>query len=69
VHPVDVPFTVALKMFWKWGTRAGEFVRPCKRRSHPGPRPGGPDRPLVIYSRAAEFREIWYGPEGLAEFS
>jgi uncharacterized membrane protein len=27
VHPVDVPFTVALKMFSKWGTGAAEFVR------------------------------------------
>jgi uncharacterized membrane protein len=27
VHPVDVPFTVALKVFSKWGTGAGEFVR------------------------------------------
>jgi hypothetical protein len=27
VHPVDVPFTVALKVSSKWGTGAGEFVR------------------------------------------
>jgi uncharacterized membrane protein len=27
VHPVDVPFTVALKVFSKWGAGAGEFVR------------------------------------------
>jgi uncharacterized membrane protein len=27
VHPVDVPFTSALKVFTKWGTGAGEFVR------------------------------------------
>ena len=27
VHPVDIPFTVALKVFTKWGTGAGEFVR------------------------------------------
>ena len=27
VHPVDVPFTVALKVFSKWGFGAGEFVR------------------------------------------
>ncbi len=27
VHPVDMPFTVALKVFSKWGTGAGEFVR------------------------------------------
>ena len=27
VHPVDVPFTVAFKVFSKWGTGAGEFVR------------------------------------------
>ena len=23
----------------------------------------------VCFTRAAEFREIWYGPEGVAEFS
>jgi uncharacterized membrane protein len=27
VHPVDVPFTSALKVFTKWGAGAGEFVR------------------------------------------
>ena len=27
VHPVDVSFTTALKVFSKWGTGAGEFVR------------------------------------------
>jgi hypothetical protein len=27
VHRVDVPFTTALKVFSKWGTGAGEFVR------------------------------------------
>ena len=27
VRPVDVPFTVALKVFSKWGAGAGEFVR------------------------------------------
>lgn len=27
VHPVDVPFTSALKVFSKWGAGAGEFVR------------------------------------------
>jgi len=27
VHPVDVPFTTALKVFSKWGAGAGEFVR------------------------------------------
>jgi hypothetical protein len=26
-HPLDVPFTVALKVFSKWGAGAGEFVR------------------------------------------
>ena len=34
VHPVDVPFTVALKVFSKWGTGAGEFVRAM--RDQPG---------------------------------
>ena len=27
VHPVDMPFTVALKVFSKWGAGAGDFVR------------------------------------------
>ena len=27
VHPVDVSFTTALKVFTKWGTGAGEFVK------------------------------------------
>jgi hypothetical protein len=27
VHPVDVPFTVALRVFSKWGTGVGDFVR------------------------------------------
>jgi uncharacterized membrane protein len=27
VHPVDVSFTTALKVFTKWGTGAGEFVQ------------------------------------------
>jgi uncharacterized membrane protein len=27
VHPVDVPFTTALKVFSKWGTGAGAFVQ------------------------------------------
>jgi len=27
VHPVDFPFTATLKVFSKWGTGAGEFVR------------------------------------------
>jgi uncharacterized membrane protein len=27
VHPVDIPFTSALKVFSKWGAGAGEFVR------------------------------------------
>ena len=33
VHPVDVPFTAALKVFSKWGTGAGEFVRAMQPRS------------------------------------
>jgi uncharacterized membrane protein len=33
VHPVDVPFTTALKVFSKWGTGAGEFVRAMQRKS------------------------------------
>ena len=27
VHPVDIPFTTALKVFTKWGAGAGDFVR------------------------------------------
>jgi len=30
VHPVNVPFTTALKVFSKWGAGAGEFVRAMK---------------------------------------
>lgn len=33
VHPVDVPFTATLKVFSKWGTGAGEFVRAMQPRS------------------------------------
>jgi uncharacterized membrane protein len=33
VHPVDVPFTTALKVFSKWGTGAGEFVRAMQPKS------------------------------------
>jgi len=33
VHPVDVPFTSALKVFSKWGAGAGEFVRAMQPRS------------------------------------
>ena len=33
VHRVDVPFTTALKVFSKWGTGAGEFVRAMQRKS------------------------------------
>jgi hypothetical protein len=31
VHPVDVPMTVAIKVFSKWGTGAGEFVQAMKQ--------------------------------------
>lgn len=31
VHPVDVSFTTALKVFTKWGTGAGEFVKAMQR--------------------------------------
>jgi uncharacterized membrane protein len=31
VHPVDVPFTTALKVFSKWGMGAGEFVQAMQR--------------------------------------
>ena len=33
VHPVDVSFTTALKVFTKWGTGAGEFVRAMRPAS------------------------------------
>jgi hypothetical protein len=33
VHPVDVPFTVALKGFSKWGTGAGDLVRAMQAAS------------------------------------
>ena len=33
VHPVDVSFTTALKVFTKWGTGAGEFVRAMRPTS------------------------------------
>jgi uncharacterized membrane protein len=32
VHRVDVPLTIALKVFSKWGTGAGEFVRAMQPR-------------------------------------
>ena len=35
VHRVDVPLTTALKVFSKWGTGAGEFVRAMKPRITP----------------------------------
>ncbi len=33
VHLVDVPFTTALKVFSRWGTGAGEFVRAMRPSS------------------------------------
>ena len=33
VHPVDVSFTTALKVFTKWGAGAGEFVRAMRPAS------------------------------------
>ena len=35
VHRVDVPLTTALKVFSKWGTGAGEFVRAMQPRTTP----------------------------------
>ena len=35
VHPVDVSFTTALKVFTKWGAGAGEFVRAMQPPSAP----------------------------------
>ena len=40
VHPVALPLTAALKVFTKWGTGAGEFVRAMQQRSmSPTPKP------------------------------
>jgi uncharacterized membrane protein len=41
VHPVAVPFTVALKVFSKWGAGAGDFVRAMQapKPSHPASSP------------------------------
>jgi uncharacterized membrane protein len=36
VHPVDVPMTVPLKVFSKWGAGAGEFVNAMNRGSREG---------------------------------
>ena len=46
VHPVDVSFTTALKVFTKWGTGAGEFVRAMRSVSVvPQDRTPMPERP------------------------
>jgi hypothetical protein len=66
VHPVDVPFTVALKGSRNAAPAPVNSSGPCKRQSHPRPRRRPPDRSLVIYSRAAELRQNLYGPEGVA---
>ena len=67
VHPVDVPFTAALRVFTKWGAGSGEFVRAMQaaKLSQAASSAGL----MVIYSRAAEFRKIWYEPEGVADSS
>jgi uncharacterized membrane protein len=43
VHPADVPFTAALRVFTKWGAGSGEFVRAMEAVSHPRPRRRPPD--------------------------
>lgn len=35
VHPVDIPFTTALKVFTKWGAGAGDFVRAMQSATPP----------------------------------
>ncbi|MGC2204249.1 MAG: hypothetical protein WA633_29410, partial [Stellaceae bacterium] len=67
VHPVDVPFAVAFNVFSKWVAVPVGSSAPCKCQSHLRPHRRRPVRPLVIYSRAPEFRKIWHGPEGVAE--
>jgi uncharacterized membrane protein len=37
VHPVDVPFTAALKVFTKWGAGTGEFVQAMEASKKPTP--------------------------------
>ena len=69
VRPVDVPFTVALKVFSKWGAGAGEFVRAMQAAKPSQAASSAVQSTMAIYSRAAEFRQIWYRPEGVAESS
>jgi uncharacterized membrane protein len=45
VHPVDVPFPVALKVFSKWVPAPANSSGPCRRQSHPRPRRRPPDQP------------------------
>jgi uncharacterized membrane protein len=35
VHPVDIPFATALKVFTKWGAGAGDFVRAMQAAKPP----------------------------------
>lgn len=35
VHPVDIPFTTALKVFTKWGAGTGDFVRAMQAAKPP----------------------------------
>jgi hypothetical protein len=48
VHPVDVPFTTALRVFTKWGAGPVSSSEPWKRVSHPRPRRRPPDRPYLF---------------------
>jgi hypothetical protein len=50
VHPVDVPFTVALKVFSKWVWAPVNSSGPFKRQSHPRPRRRPPDQPGPEFS-------------------
>jgi uncharacterized membrane protein len=52
VHPVDISFTTALKVFTKWGAGAGEFVR-AMRPASASPQSSAPphDQPIQAVLR------------------
>ena len=61
VHPVDVPFAVALKVFSEWD--GGEFARGCKRQSRR--RPHRPINPTANFrSGVGAPAETWRPPGG-----
>jgi hypothetical protein len=59
VHPVDVPLTVAVKVFSKWALAPVTSSGPCKRQSHPRLRRRRPDqtRPGISHFGA----RMWLG--------